>query len=114
MASGPSQNKIVDSVSATGSVGSVRENLKVVPTGVSATGSVNTVFENPDEGIAGVSATGFVGSFTLSNSHRVTSAGMTGSIGAGTYTGVNLVIPVLGYSKVRTFILTPSQARRVA
>lgn len=111
---GPSTSTQVDGVSATGSVGSVRENLKVVPTGVSATGSVNTVFENPDEGITGVSATGFVGSFTLSNSHRVTSAGMTGSIGAGTYTGVNLVIPVLGYSKVRTFILTPSQARRVA
>jgi hypothetical protein len=113
-ASGPSQTKIIDSVSATGSVGSVRENLKVVPTGVSATGSVNTVFENSDEGIAGVSATGFVGSFTLSNTHRVTSVGMTGSIGAGTYTGVTLVIPVLGHSKVRTFILTPSQARRVA
>jgi len=83
-------------------------------TGVSAIGSVNTVFENPDEGLISVSATGSIGSLTLSNSHRVTSAGMTGSIGAGTYTGVNLVIPVLGYSKVRTFILTPSQARRVA
>jgi len=111
---GPAATKTLDGVSATGSVGSVRENLKVVPTGVSATGSVNTVFENPDEGITGVSATGFVGSFTLSNTHRVTSVGMTGSIGAGTYTGVTLVIPVLGHSKVRTSILTPSQARRVA
>ena len=113
-ASGPSQTKVISGVSATGSVGSVSGNLNFVLSGVSATGSVNTVFENPDEGLISVSATGFIGSVTLSNTHRVTSVGMTGSIGAGTYTGITLVIPVLGYSKARTFILPPSQARRVA
>ena len=111
---GPAASKTVDGVEGTGSVGSLRANPGTTLTGVSAIGSVNTVFENPDEGLISVSATGSIGSLILSNSHRVTSVGMTGSIGAGTYTGVNLVIPVLGYSKVRTFILTPSQARRVA
>ena len=111
---GPSTTTQIDSVAATGSVGSLRANLGTILVGVSATGSVNTVFENPDEGIISVSATGFIGSLTFSNTHRVTSAGMAGAIGAGTYTGVTLVIPVLGYSKVRTFILPPSQARRVA
>ena len=111
---GPSTSTQIDGVSATGSVGSVRANPGTILVGVSATGSVNTVFENPDEGLISVSATGSIGSLTFSNTHRVTSVGMTGSIGAGTYTGITLVIPVLGYSKVRTFILTPSQARRVA
>jgi hypothetical protein len=111
---GPAATKVLTGVEGTGSVGSVRANPGTILVGVSATGSVNTVFENPDEGLISVSATGSIGSLTFSNTHRVTSVGMTGSIGAGTYTGITLVIPVLGYSKVRTFILTPSQARRVA
>jgi len=111
---GPAATKTIDGVQATGSAGNVRSNPGTTLVGVSATGIVNTVFENPDEGLLSVSATGFVGNLTFSNTHRVTSVGMTGSIGSGTYTGVTTVIPILGYSKVRTFILTPSQARRVA
>lgn len=111
---GPAATKVITGVEGTGSVGSLRANPGSILVGVSAIGSVNTVFENPDEGLISVSATGSIGSVTLSNTHRVTSVGMTGSIGAGTYTGITLVIPVLGYSKARTFILPPSQAKRVA
>lgn len=120
----------LDSVSATGSVGSVQVDLTVPVTGVegvaqnnsivlnatqdltgvSATGTVNTVGVGNSATLAGVQATGFVNTLVEDVSEALASVQGTGSIGTPTSTGVVTAFVASNYSRARSIKLNPSIA----
>lgn len=124
------------SVSATGQIGTIKLNITKTVSGVAGTGAVSTVQENVGAGltgvvgtggigtlsarsvvtvaISGVSATGQVGTVVESVSENLLSVSATGSIGTLTTTGQTQTFIAADHSKIRTFYLIPSQAKRVA
>lgn len=70
-------SEVLNSVSATGSIGSLGVGIDTTLSGVSATGAVGTVEDKPTEILTGVSATGGIGTFTISNT--VGSDGVVGT-----------------------------------
>jgi len=74
-------SEVLDSVSATASVGTPQPNVAITLSGVSATGAVGTLEEKPTEALTGVSATGSVGTVAISNTVGLTGVSATVSIG---------------------------------
>ena len=86
-------SEVLDSVSATGAVGTVGVGNSVTLSGVSATGAVGTVEEKPTEILTGVSATGAIGTLAISNTAGLTGVSSTGTIGTVTVTNDSKIVP---------------------
>ena len=99
----------LSSVSATGAINTVKENVSTQITGVSATGSVNTVEEKPTEVLGSVSATGSIGTLTLSNSTTLTGVTATFSAGTLTATGVTTVFTASAFDRRHVVTVLPKQ-----
>ena len=107
---------MVSGVSATGSSGNVQVNPSAGLTGVVGTGAIGTLTARSvvTVSISGVSATGYVNTVFENVNEAFGSVSATGQVGSPTATGNVTVFPALSYSKVRTFRLIPSQAKKVA
>ena len=108
----------LDSVSATGGVGSLEHSNTVTLTGVEGVGQVGEVEDQPLERIAtGVQATGAIGTLAFSNSFTIASVVGTFSIGTVTATGVTFNFVANDYDRKRV-VYIPRQdtvaERRVA
>ena len=119
----------LDSVSATGSIGSVQVNIteKITgvqgvgqnnpvvinavanPTGVSATGAINTVGIGNSARPTGVQATGIVNTLVEDVSEAIASVQGTGTIGSPTVTGVVTVFVAANYNRDRTARMIPGE-----
>lgn len=124
----------LNSVSATGSVGTVTPNLAITVTGVEGTGLQNGIVIPAEELLAGVFATGFINQVGIGNSATLTgvqavgsahtleeqvseaveSVQATGSIGTPISTGVVTVFDPENFSKARAVRLIQEQTSRRA
>jgi hypothetical protein len=124
----------LNSVSATGSIGTVSPNLAITVTGVQGTGIQNGVVIPAKELLDGVSATGFINQVGIGNSATLTgvqavgsahtleeqvneaveSVQATGNIGTLTSTGVVTVFDPENFSKARAVRLIQEQTSRRA
>ena len=117
----------LDSVSATGSVGTVQVNLVEKLASVQGTGQVNSIVLNATQDVVGVSATGTINTVGVGNSARPTGVQATGfvntlvedvsealasvqgtsAIGSPTIVAVVTVFVATAYSRNRTVKLQP-------
>ena len=120
----------LDSVSATGSIGSVQVNIteKVTgvqgvgqnnpvvinaianPTGVSATGAINTVGIGNSARPTGVQATGIVNTLVEDVSDTLTGVQGTGAVGSPTTVAVVTAFVAANYSRQRTLKIIPNES----
>ena len=124
----------LNSVSATGSIGTVSPNLAITVTGVEGTGVQNGIVIPAEELLGTVSATGFINQVGVGNSATLTgvqavgsartleeqvseaveSVQATGNIGTLTSTGVVTVFDPENFSKARAVRLIQEQTSRRA
>ena len=117
----------LDSVSATGSIGTVKPNVTEKITGVQATAQNNSIVLNATQALVGVSATGAINTVGIGNSARPTGVQATGfvntlvedvsealagvqgttAIGSPTTTAVVTTFVATAYSRNRTVKLQP-------
>jgi hypothetical protein len=100
----------LDSVSATGGIGSLEHSNTVTLTGVESVGQVGEVEDQPLERIAtGVFATGGIGSLTLHTTAGLTSVVGTFSVGTPTVTGVTTTFTASAYDRRNVANTLPKQ-----
>ena len=119
----------LDSVSATGSIGSVQVDITEKITGVQGVGQVNPIVLNATQDVTGVSATGAINTVGVGNSARPTGVQATGivntlvedvsealasvqgttAIGSPTTTGVVTAFVAANYSRQRTLKIIPAR-----